>query len=334
MKKKIILSLLLVFVLVIGLAGCSAAGEGESSGSSKTYELKLGTVLTEQDPIYKGFEEFKKNVEAKTDGKVQITLYPSSQLGADKDILEQAKLGGNVGVITDSSRLAEIVSEFSILAAPYVFENYDEARSFIDTDLFKTWSDKFEGSGYSMLSFNWYQGDRHFLTKKLIEKPEDLNGVRIRSMGSKIALDSLNAMGSNATALPWSEVYTGIQQNVVDGAEAQLPAVSGSKLYEVIDHIALTGHFQLITGLVCSEKWLNSLPEEYKTIIQEESVVAGDYASNLVLDGLEQYRKDMEATGVEFNEVDLAPFIEASKVVYKENGLEDLKKEIDAALGK
>ena len=305
-----------------------------SSLLAKSYELKLGTVLTKQDPIYKGYEQLKKNVEKKTNGKLKISLYPSSQLGSDKDVLEQAKLGANVAIITDSGRLAEVVPEFGIMAAPYVFKNYKEVRSFIDTDLFAKWSGKFKKTGYTMLAFNWYQGDRHFLTKKLVKTPKDLKGIRIRSMGSKIALDSLNAMGSSATALPWSEVYTGIQQGVVDGAEAQLPAVKGAKLDEVITHIALTGHFQLNTGLITSEKWFNSLPKKYQTILKEESIKAGDYASKLVLNALDNYRSGMEKRGVKFNEVDLDAFIKASQKVYKQNNLYGLKAEIDKALGK
>ncbi|MBN1498912.1 MAG: C4-dicarboxylate TRAP transporter substrate-binding protein [Spirochaetes bacterium] len=327
--KKIIF-LICAAGLIGVFSGCAKSG----SDDGMTYELKLGTVLTEKDPVYKGYEELKKNVEAKTKGKLIISLYPSSQLGADKDILEQAKLGTNVAVITDSSRLAEIVPEFGIMAAPYVFENYDEIRKFIETDLFKQWSAKFAGSGYKMLSFNWYQGDRHFLTKVPVEKPSDLKGIRIRSMGSKIAIDSLNAMGANATPLPWSEVYTGIQQKAIDGAEAQLPAVDGAKLYEVISHVALTGHFQLNTGLVTSEKWFDSLPAEYQKILLEESVKAGDYASKLTLDGLKQYQKNMEAAGVTFHKVDLKPFIDASQKVYKDNNLFELKAQIDKALGK
>lgn len=328
MKKFLVLAT--AVAILISSIGCTKNESNSDEG--QVYELKLGTVLTENDPVYKGYELLKKNVEERTGGKLIISLYPSSQLGADKDILEQAKLGTNVAVITDSSRLSEIIPEFGIMAAPYVFRNYDEVRAFVDTDLFMEWSDKFSGSGYQLLSFNWYQGDRHFLTNVPVEKPEDLNGINIRSMGSKIAMDSLNAMGCNATPMAWSEVYTGIQQKAIDGAEAQLPAVDGSKLYEVISHIALTGHFQLNTGLVTSEAWFNELPEEFQAILLEESMIAGDFASQLVLDGLAQYQKDMEAEGVTFHTVDLQPFIDASQVVYEDNNLLELKSQIDSAL--
>lgn len=325
MKKFIVLSLVLVLALSVGI-GCKK--------ESDTYSLKLSTVLTDTDPITLGLEAMAKEVEEKTDGKVRIEVYPSSQLGDTADVLEQAKNGSNVGVIIDTGMLADYVPDMAIYTAPYVFDNVEEARAFIETDLFASWDEELATHGLRDLSCNWYQGARHFLSNKPINTPADLKGVRVRTMGSKVAQESMKAMGATPTSLAWSEVYSGLQQKVIDSAEAQLPAVYGASLHEVVDYISETGHFLLYTGLVISEKWFQSLPEEYRDILVQASIKAGDYATKLTLEKEVEYKAKMKEAGVTFIPVDIAPFKKASSTVYQTMGWTQLKADIDAALGK
>jgi len=331
---KRIVSIMLVAVLLVTLfTGCSNTSNNQSS-DDKVYTLKIGMVVTEQDPMYLGAMELKKNVEERTNGKLQIEVYPSSQLGDTADLQEQAKTGANVAVITDSARLAEIVPEIGILGAPYITDSYEETRELVMSDLFKGWQDKLEESNYKVLSFNWYQGARHFLTNVPVETPADLKGLRIRTPGSPIWQDTINAMGANATALAWNEVYPGLQQKVIDGAEAQHPASYGAHLYEVVDYITKTGHFQLMTGLVTGKQWFNTLPDDYKQILIEESIKAGDYASQKTIEGLTDYEEKMKAEGVAIDEIDVTPFKEATKVVYEKNNLVDIRKQVNEVLNK
>ncbi|MDT8902904.1 C4-dicarboxylate TRAP transporter substrate-binding protein [Anaeroselena agilis] len=332
MKK--ILACLLILALGLGLlAGCGS-GAKPAADKDKTYLLKIGMVVTEQDPMYLGAMELKKNVEARTKGKLKIQVFPSSQLGTTDDLEEQAKVGANVAVITDPARLARAVPEIGILGAPYITDNYDESRKLATSKLFQGWADKLQSHGFHVLSFNWYQGDRHFLTNVPVKEPADLKGLRIRTPGSPIWQGTISAMGATPTALSWSEVYPGLQQKVIDGAEAQHPAVFGAHLHEVIKYITKTGHFQLMTGLVCGEKWFSTLPKEYQAILLEEAVKAGDFASKKTLDGLKDYEAKMKAAGVTINQVDIAPFKKATEVVYEKNKLVDLRKQVNEVLGK
>jgi TRAP-type C4-dicarboxylate transport system substrate-binding protein len=129
-------------------------------------------------------------------------------------------------------------------------------------------------------------------------------------------------------------VYSGLQAGVLDSAEAQLPAVYGISLHEVVKYIAETGHFILNTALVISEDWFKTLPAEYQQILREESLKAGDYATKLTVDMEQELKKTMQDAGVEFVAVDTKPFIEATSAVYKTMGWEQLKADIDKALGK
>jgi tripartite ATP-independent transporter DctP family solute receptor len=300
---------------------------------SKTYNLKLSTVLTDTDPIVTGLLSLAENVSADTGGKVQIEVYPSSQLGDTADVLEQAKSGSNVGVVIDTGMLADYVPDMAIYSGPYIFNSVENARKFIETDIFKGWDEQLATNGLRDLGCNWYQGARNFLTNNRVEKPSDLSGQRVRTMGSEVAQESMKALGAVPTSLAWSEAYSALQSKVIDSVEAQTTAIYGASLHEVTQFCAVTEHFLLYTGLVISESWFQTLPDEYKNILVARAIEAGDYATELTIEKEVEFNAEMAAAGLEFVQVDKTPFIEASKSVYETMGWADLKAQIDAELG-
>jgi tripartite ATP-independent transporter DctP family solute receptor len=297
------------------------------------YTLSINTALVQQDPLYKGLEEFKANVEKRTDGNVAVRLFPSSQLGKDEDVLEQARAGAGVGVVVDGGRLAVFVKEFGILGAPYLAQGYDDVRKLVTSPLFETWVEKLrEASGHQVLSFNWWQGERHLLTNKPIRQPSDLSGIRMRTPGAPVWMETIRAMGATPTPMGWADVYSALQQQVIDGVEAQHPASYGARLYEVTDHVTKTGHINLITGIVTSAAWFDGLPEEYRRILREEALKAGDNASRATEASLAEYERLMKEQGQQIDEVDLAPFREATAPVYEKLGYAELRQEVGKIL--
>jgi len=312
-------------VLLASAAGALAAD----------YSLNVNTALTTGDPMYKGLEMFRDEVAKTTNGAVEVRLFSGSQLGKDEDVLEQARAGANVAVLVDGGRLAEFAPELGILSAPYLVDTFDQMRKVVTSDLFDGWAAKLsKASGHKILSFNWYQGKRHLLTNKPIRKPADLDGIRMRTPGAPVWMETIRSMGATPTPMGWTEVYTAIQQKVIDGAEAQLPAVYGSRLYEVVSDITKTGHFFLITGLVTSAQWFDSMPPQHQEAVMAAALKAGDYASNLTIDSLADYQAKMEKEGVKFADIDLTPFKEATKPVYDKLGLNDLRAQVEGVLAK
>lgn len=316
--KKILFILSLVALTF--LTGC-----GKEEAEDKVYTLKVGMAVGDKDPMYQGGLKLKEKVEARTDGKLIIELFPSGQLGSAEDLQEQAKLGANVAVITDSGRMGEFVKEIGVVGVAYIADDYEEMKKVIETDAFKEWEDMLRAEGFRSLAFNWFQGSRHFMTNKKVETPNDLNGLLIRTPGAPVWFESVNAMGATPTALPFNEVYPAMQQNVIDGFEAQIPAVYAGSLHEAIKYIARTDHFQLMTTLIAGESWMNSLPKEYQEILLEEAKIAGEYASKLTNDQIKEYEKIMvEDFGVEIVEVDKGLFKEnINSVVEKLGYLEE-----------
>jgi tripartite ATP-independent transporter DctP family solute receptor len=315
MKSKLLLVLL---ILTLAL---STALYGK-------YTLKVGIVVTENDPLYKGLEVFKKNVEERTKGEVVIELYSGSQLGADEDVLEQAKVGAGVGIITDPGRMSNFIKEFGILGGPYLADDYEGALKIMKTSVYKDLENKFSDYGFKILSFNYFQGSRHLYTKNPISKPADLKGQRIRSSGSTLVTKSLEALGANTTVLPWSEAYQALQQKIIEGVEVHNSAAVGSSIYEVTSYITLTSHFQLLTGLVISNDWFKKLPADYQKILEEESYNGGATASNLVLEKDKEFLDFVISKGVKNVEFDKEAFKKAADSAYDVLGYRELKDKI------
>jgi len=290
------------------------------------HTLSINTALNTNDPLYKGLESFRDAVAERSKGAIEVKLFPNSQLGPDEDVLEQARAGAPVAVVVDGGRLAVFQKEFGVLGAPYLATGYTGIRKVVTSPLFEEWVKKLhDASGHQVLSFNWWQGERELWTNKPIAKPEDLNGIRMRTPGAPVWVETVKAMGATPTPMPYAEVYSALQQNVIDAVEAQLPAGRGSKLFEVTKHLTKTHHINLITGLVTSAAWFDGLPAELQTVLREEALKAGDVASHGTEASLAQIEEEMKAAGMTVSEPDLAPFRAATAGVYDTLGYGELR---------
>ena len=335
-------------MLAMAMAGCSDGGAApvrtetsqtrqqaaaENEGDA-VHTLKIGVVITETDPLYAGLEEMKKQAEEKSGGRLRIELYPSSQLGDTSEVIEQAVAGANVGTIAGSSQVEGYCKDFGIIMGPYVMKDYEDCLKLIDSDLYAGWVDEIADSGLRLLSFNFQQGERYMVTKKQVVHPEDMKGLLIRTFSSELPLGAIEQTGATGSTLAWSEVYSGIQQKVIDGCEAQISAISGSALTEVAPYIAKTGHFQMLSGLVVGNAFYDGLPEDLQQILMEASIAGGAYASNMVYGKSEEYEKEMTEKGAIFTEVDKEEWAKAMDPVYDKLDLRGLKDQIDGILAR
>ncbi len=338
MKKFLSVLLVLSMVLVI-MTGCGGQTDSQDSAEApdegEVYVLKMSTQLNETAPMVSGFKELAERVSERTDGKLVIEVYPSAQLGSDEDVIEQAIQGVNVAVLTDGGRMANYVKEMGIIGAPYFADNYEDVLKVTESDTFKQWEKELaEENGIRVLSFNWYDGARHFLTNKPVKTPEDLEGVRIRTPGAPVWSESIKAMGATPVAMPWTEVYTAMQQGAIDGAEGQNTASYPAKLYEVIKYIDKTGHFQLVNGIIVGEKWFQTIPEEYQQILIEETKAEAAENAQLIMNLSDEYEAKMVEEGMEVVEVDLDAFKAAADAAYDVLEYRELRDEIYSQIGK
>ena len=301
----------------LGVCAAMAVAVAMAPPANAGTTLRIGTVLAPTDPMGQGLEKFKADVEAATKGEVKIEVFHNSQLGDTTEMIDQARVGANVGTVTDVARLSAFVPSLAIMSAPFLFDTYEQADKFALSDAYLAWGEELkEKSGLMMLASNWYQGPRHLLTQKPVSKPADLAGVRMRTIGAPVWIETIRAMGAEPTPMAWGEVYSALQLGALDAAEAQPTAITGAKLYEVVKNVTRTGHIQLVTALVVGgDAWDQISPENQK-IVRDLAVESGRYASNLTIELGEKALADVAAAGVAVSDVDLAPFKTAVSGVY------------------
>lgn len=300
---------------------------------AQEHTLRLSTVISQSDPLFKGYERFAKAVNERSDGAIKVEVFPDAQLGQDEDVMEQALLGADVAFNTDAGRLGARVPEMGIILAPYLFDDPLQAKKLYESDLYKGWAKKLEDEhGLVVLALNYYVGGRHFLTHKPIKTPADLNGLKVRTPGAPVWQETIRALGATPVALPWIETYSALQQGVVDGAEAQHPASFGSKLFEVAPHISKTGHILLMNGPVVGANWFNGLPEDLQAILIEEALAAGEWTTKAVLGSESEFEAKMVAGGATVTEPDIGAFRDAANSAYDVLDLSDLKAKVNEVL--
>lgn len=317
----------------LGLAAAIAVGLILPAQAETT--LRVGTVLAPNDPMGQGLEKFKKEVEEATGGEVVVEIFHNSQLGDTTEMLDQARAGANVGTVTDVARLSSFVPSLAIMSAPFLFDTYDEADKFALSKEYLGWGDELkEKAGIVMLASNWYQGARHALTQMPISGPEDLKGVKMRTIGAPVWIETIRAMGAEPTPMPWGEVYSALQLGTLDAAEAQPTAIWGAKLYEVIKNVTKTGHIQLVTALVVGADTWDQISPENQKIVRDLAVENGRYASGLTIELGEEAMKKVADSGVTISEVDLAPFKKAVAPVYEQLDLQKEAELVNKILGR
>jgi TRAP-type C4-dicarboxylate transport system substrate-binding protein len=185
-----------------------------------------------------------------------------------------------------------------------------------------------------VICFDWVQGFRHFFTNREIRKPEDLNGLRIRTPPAPIWQESIRALGAEPTAMNFGDVYPGLQQQAIDGAELVYSNITAANLNEVLKFANETKHILLVNFQVVSSQWFNSLPEEYATALVEECRAAGQATSAVIQEASEKAKATLKERGMTIVEdVDLDAFRAAGEQAYETLGLTEAKNKVQGEIG-
>ncbi|MDD3698633.1 C4-dicarboxylate TRAP transporter substrate-binding protein [Candidatus Sordicultor fermentans] len=329
MLKKLT-GIIIVLAMVVGFWASVALAQEQ-------YVLRFNHVLAPGHPYHEGFQKWAERVYERTNGGLKIEVFHSAQLGVEEDIIEQIRQGVPVGQNTDAARLGNYVPEIAVINGPYFVESIEEVQKLHESPSIQEWIDKLDKEyGLKVLSFNWVQGYRHFMTKdKEVRTPEDLKGLRIRTAPAPIWQESVRALGATPVALNFDEMYTALQQGAIDGAELVYDNVTSGNLYEVLNYISETRHFLLVNFEVISSKWFYSLPEEYQKILVEECDRAGLETSYLIEENTEKTKEIIREKGVTIIEdVDLEAFKKAGEAAYEVLGISEAKEKVYQEIGK
>lgn len=294
-----------------------AAGAVLPVRSQEQIRIRFAHSLSATEPAHLAAEFFAKNVAARTNGRVQIQVFPGEQLGPGKEINEMIRQGANVMNITDPGYLSDFVPDIGVLNGPYLVRTPEDYNKLLASDWFKSVERRVEQAGFKLISANGYFGQRHLIADKPVRTPADLAGMTVRVPPNTMWIETFKAMGARPTTVQWSEVYGALQQNVVQAAEAPLGSLWGAKLHEVRKVISTTGHFTAFTLWPMNINFFNRLPADVQKVLLEEGTRGGTEQTRLTQSLNDDFMAKFKAAGVSFVDVDNAAFQRATAPVYK-----------------
>ncbi|MFP3125774.1 TRAP transporter substrate-binding protein [Ectobacillus funiculus] len=335
MKKKRITGILAAtFLMGSILTACgkeeaSTTKDGGSKAETPKYTFRLADNQPPDYPTVVGDKKFAELVEERTDGRIKIEVFPSAQLGDEKSVLEQVQLGAIEFTRINASPLAEFNDQFTALGLPYVFENEEHLWNFLNGEMGQTLLDGLEQSKMKGLAY-YDSGSRSFYSTKPLKSVEDLKGQKIRVQQSKINIDFMEALGANATPMPYGEVFSALQTGIIDGAENNLPSLDSANHYQEAKNLILDHHQRIPEVLLISKAAWDKLSKEDQKIIKQAAVDSVKKQREEWDKWEQRSEKKLKDAGVTFTEInDITPWREAVKSVVEKYG-KDYKEVMDA----
>ncbi|MDR2661549.1 MAG: C4-dicarboxylate TRAP transporter substrate-binding protein [Treponema sp.] len=320
MKKRVLVLAALALLITAGTVwagGGAQSGAGGAATAAKPVVIQIGYENNPGEPVDLAINEWKRLIEERSKGSMKVEVFPSSQLGSKNDIIDQMLAGMNVITLADGAFYADRgVPDLGITFGPYLFASWDEAWKLTKSDWWKGQLKLLEVQGLKILTANWIYGDRHTLTKRPIRQVSDFRGQKIRVPNNLIQVKGLEVMGATPTPLPLGEVYTALQQGVIDGLENPLPVLYNGKFHEVAKYLTLDAHVKNFTTWLCGMTFFNSLTPEQQTILMETGDEAGLFNNRLQDNLAAETLARFKAEGVEIIEIDMAAFQNQARQFY------------------
>lgn len=302
-----------IFSALLCLLSWSPAMSGEN-----TLVIKLAHVHVLEHPTSVGCVRFAKLMEERTNGRVKIQVYPNSQMGNERELYEALMMGTlEMGSISTSS-VASFSRESGIWDLPYIFRDSGHAYRVFDGPVASKVNDfALKKTGVRFIGY-FENGWRHMTNKvRPINKPEDLNGLKVRSMSAPVMIETIRALGANPVPVAWGETYMALQQGVAEGQENPHVNTYGAKLFEVQKYVSLTGHVYNPQVFSVNDKFFQSLPADLQKLIltTAKEVIGQARKESHELDS--DFLKKLVEKGMIVNTPpDLAPFRAKGKIVY------------------
>ena len=312
-------------VVAVGMLAAWAGvlvGQAVAAPAAPTV-LKLGHVVATGHPYHFGATEFARLVAERTGGRVRIEVYPAGQLGAgEREEIEALQLGGIDLVVTGTAVMANFLPDFSVMDLPFLFRDYRHVDAVLDGPVGRELLERLNRANLNITGLAlWEQGFRYLTnSRRPIQVPADVRGLKIRVQENPIHVDSFNALGALATPMAWGGVYTALQQGVIDGQENPIPVLTSHKIYEVQKHLAMTGHFYAPAIIIMNTARFRSLPPDVQEIFlataAEVSRSERAVARRMEAEQVDELRR----LGMQVTYPDKAAFQRAMQAVYAKYG--------------
>lgn len=313
--------LALILVCLINFTYCNKErnkiAPSESTLTQKII-LKVAQNSNINHPYQKGLEKFKEVLEKETKGAIEVQIFPNAQLGNEEQEAVGVKFGIIDATIISSGNLAPFVPEIDLFNLPFIFRNLEHFYRVLDGPVGQ-WMGRIIEKKLNCIFLGYCSfGIRNtWNSKKPVLSPDDLKGLKIRVMASPILLSTFNTLGAQATTMSWNELYSALQQGVLDGAECSMSDLYLERFYEVTKYVSLTKHLIGAAVLIFSKKRYETLPPAWQTAVLKaghEAVLSARKAEEeMSAHAFEELKKK----GLQFFDVDTQPFRQKALPVYK-----------------
>jgi len=304
----------MVFVAIAVFSGVAFAGA--------QYTIKVGYIGSDSHPTMKAMREvFAKEIEEGSGGKIKVELYPNGQLGGDRELCEAVQLGTIQMAIPASSVLSGFDKRIQVLDLPYLFTTRQAAFSAVDGILGEKLNSYMAAKGILILGYQ-ENGFRHVTNNRNpIKTPEDLKGMKIRTMENPMHIAFFKELGANPTPMSWGELYTALQQGTVDAQENPYAMIYDGKFYEVQKYVSETGHVFSYEVLIANKKFIDKLPEDLRSLVIKAAKDATIKQRQFMEEEENFFKNKVIEAGMQVNVLtpeDKKPFIAAATKVYKQ----------------
>jgi tripartite ATP-independent transporter DctP family solute receptor len=339
----------LISSLVILATGCSSSttnsaqpsGNGSSaqpaaSGKKGEFVIKIASPSAPDDSCVKAYNKFKELVESKSNGRIEVQVFPNGQLGDMNNYVSMMQAGNlQIGEVS-TSLLAPLDGEFGVFDLPYIAKDMDQEVSVLKGGLGDKMSKNLESkAGLKIVGWLVRTPRSVYSSKGPINTADDFKGLKIRVMQSPIMVKTMELLGAQPTAISANERYMALQSKVVDAAENAVPLIVTQKEYEVTKYVSLTEHFITPNVMAMDAKYFNKLPADLQKVVLDAGKDAADFEVQEDKKQLDDAVKTLEAKGMKINTVsDKSSFRDKVKSIYAENQDKIGKDVIDAFLTK
>ena len=284
----------------------------------KDRAIKFATQNPKGHPIVIGMEKFAEIVNAKSNGKIKVNLFPGGVLGGDAPNIS-ALQGGTLEMVSmNAGILASQQKEFAVFDFPFMFANAKEADGVVDGPFGRMMLDKLDAKGIHGLAY-WELGFRNITnSKRPIVKVEDIAGLKLRVIPNAINVDWVSALGANPTPMAFPEVYSAMEQKAIDGHENPFTVINANKLYEVQKFLAVTNHQYNPQAVIVSKKLWDTLSNDEKKILTDAAVEAAKHQRQVSREQANVALENLKKNGMqvsEFSAAEMAKFREKMKPV-------------------
>lgn len=311
---KIARNIIIVFMIAFaGAIAWAVTTTGEIVESAGSVTIRFGHGAAESNERHLAVVKFKELVEERSDGNIEVLIYPNEVLGSEAEMIESVTL--NDLQMVAAAAYSQYDPRISVFELPYLFDSYEQAWEVLDGPIGREVAELYLEDNLRLLAY-FENGFRHVTSNKPVETPEDLQGVKIRTPENPLSIKTFEAFGSNPTPMAFGELYTGLQQGTVDAQENPFANTYASRLYEVQDYVNLTGHQYMPLPVAISEEFWHSLPSEMQDIISESAQDAAQYHRDLITQNEEKILSEMESAGVTIVEAERESFGALVEPVY------------------